>query len=415
MKFSDLFNNDYTPKWEYIETVPEFAVMKVCKHSAHWHKEGSPWDHTKLVVNNALALIRRGGCGNIMFKYHGNARHEKALLLAALFHDIAKPVVTDYDESKHDWAAPNHANTGAFMTRMLLFDEDINLREEVVFIVRNHMMMHHILDNPKKIEKKLFKFAQNEVINPWSDNPNDIVDYTASFEMLCYMCMCDDFGSVCEDEAFVDKVYKQNRIYNLKEVITENGFSIKDGSFFAGVYGNQNCLIARHILFGEPLDDSKKDIKVCVLIGTPGSGKTTYYKKNFPDLPIVSRDIARADLGFCKPGEKYLGTKDEEDKVTKYLDNLCLKYAANGQDFVVDNTHVKEKYRGFLHSLLKGYRVEWDYIYIEAPTLEENISRRQKDGFGEKAEGIITNMFMGLEFPETYEYDRLTVYKQTLD
>ena len=49
----------------------------------------------------------------------------------------------------------------------------------------------------------------------------------------------------------------------------------------------------------------KKGSTVYILCGLPGSGKSTWCKKYHPKLPIVSRDIIRAELGFTSgPDEK---------------------------------------------------------------------------------------------------------------
>ncbi len=48
-----------------------------------------------------------------------------------------------------------------------------------------------------------------------------------------------------------------------------------------------------------------KQSKCYLLVGLPGSGKSTWCEKNHPDLPIVSRDIIRYKLGYTSgPNEK---------------------------------------------------------------------------------------------------------------
>ena len=39
--------------------------------------------------------------------------------------------------------------------------------------------------------------------------------------------------------------------------------------------------------------------QICyILCGIPGSGKSTFAKKNLPNAVLISRDICRVELGF---------------------------------------------------------------------------------------------------------------------
>lgn len=386
LTFNDFFNTDLTPKWEFIESIPEFDTMKGCEHSRHWHLEGDPWEHTKLVLNNAIMLVK-----NIrMFPYCiDNVYKREAFLMAALFHDIAKPAVTKWDESKQDWTAPFHAEVGSKMTRKILFDwNNPHQRELIVSLVRNHMVMHHILETTSDSPVKLYRFCSGSAGS------------ACSYELAAALCYCDDGGSICLDEPFVQKQVKAKRILDRGYKVYENGFIANHGF----------KTIPQNHYYNKDMNPKDYDFKVYVMIGLPGSGKSTWAKEQ--ELPVVSRDTARVELGFCKEGEKYLGDKQEEDAVTKYVNEKILKYAEDKKDFIIDNTHLKQKYRDGIHKLLEGKNAEFIYVYVEAPTLGETIRRREKDGFGKGAEMIITNMLDGFEFPFPYEYDRLIFHKQ---
>jgi hypothetical protein len=54
-----------------------------------------------------------------------------------------------------------------------------------------------------------------------------------------------------------------------------------------------------------------------------------------------------------------------------------------------------------------GYYIE--YVYIEAPTLEDNYSRRNNQILPNR----IKAMALSFEWPDTNEYDKLTIAKQT--
>ena len=94
--------------------------------------------------------------------------------------------------------------------------------------------------------------------------------------------------------------------------------------------------------------------KVYMMVGIPGSGKSTWCKQNHPDLPVVSRDIIRAELGFTKNAdEKVVLTREQEDLVTQHEYAKMKEYCNKKQSFIVDDTNTgyfRAKLIEFLHS-----------------------------------------------------------------
>jgi predicted kinase len=279
--------------------------------------------------------------------------------------------VTKWDEDKQDWTSRGHAEEGAFLTRMRLYDwHDVEQREYIVSLVRNHMIMHDLLNGDPTERLKRFRWH-------FFDNTN------VMYHHQCLLCMCDDYGSLNREACLAERMDTQKKIRNL-------------------IPSQWNCMIEKN----------DNEIEVYVLIGLPGSGKSSWAAINYPGLPRVSRDDARAELGLCEKGEKYLGTREEEDKVTRYCENKILDIVGSGSGVIIDNTHLKRAYREKIHDLLKNFKVKYIYVYVEAPSLDENIRRREKDGFGSKSSEIILKMLKGFEFPYGYEYDDLIIVKQ---
>lgn len=395
MNIRTYFDENNNPLWDYIENLPEFRIMKGCHHSTYWHNEGDPWDHTVLVVKNMVDSLK---IESTFKSYDIDEWHAEALLMAALYHDIAKPVVTKWDDKKQDWTAPKHSEEGAKMARLILYDwDDVEQREYIVGLIRNHMVLHHILegDDDQKRYKKFFRFCGCDKVN-------------ISYKHQCLLCRRDDYASWCKDISIVRKIDTQRKIFDLEN-------KKFDGHCPPSVLPMHLVYSAKKEMYG--IDNiinltSKPCINVYVLIGLPGSGKSTWANRNAPELPVVSRDIARIELGMCEDGEKYLGTKDEENRVTSYCEKKIVNLAKSGKDFIIDNTHLRQAYRDRIHELLKDYTVNYIYVYVEAPTLDENIRRREDDGFGDKSRTIIERMLMSFEFPYGYEYDKLIIEKQ---
>lgn len=79
--------------------------------------------------------------------------------------------------------------------------------------------------------------------------------------------------------------------------------------------------------------------QICyILCGIPGSGKSTFAKKNLPNAVLISRDICRVELGFTESvDKKFVGTREQESQVT-ILETQKIKEAIEtGKDIVLDN------------------------------------------------------------------------------
>ena len=145
------------------------------------------------------------------------------------------------------------------------------------------------------------------------------------------------------------------------------------------------------------------------MIGLPGAGKDTWIKNNLPDCKcIVCRDDIRIELGMCGVDEKFAGTPQQERLVSSVFDTKLKQYVAEGNDVVINNTNLKKRYRLSYKMLLNDYNLTWVYVVIKAPSIEDNIKRRE----GQIPPEIIQRMAEGYEPPTPDEYDEIIEVQQ---
>ena len=154
----------------------------------------------------------------------------------------------------------------------------------------------------------------------------------------------------------------------------------------------------------------KRKINVYVMIGLPGAGKDTWIANNLPDAKcVVCRDDIRAELGLCKPGEKIVASREQENLVTGVFNNKLKMYADAGEDIVINNININRKYRLDYHRTLENYDVNWIYVVVEAPDLDTNKERRS----GQIPPEVLDRLAARYQPPTPDEYDEIIYAKQT--
>lgn len=145
------------------------------------------------------------------------------------------------------------------------------------------------------------------------------------------------------------------------------------------------------------------------MIGLPGAGKDTWIKNNLPGCECIAcRDDIRVELGLCGADEKFAGTPEQENLVTGIFNAKLRQYAEEGKDIVINNTNLKRKYRTQYKSLLRHFPINWIYVVVKAPSIEDNIARRQ----GQIPPEIIMRMQEGYQPPTPDEYDEIIEVNQ---
>lgn len=115
----------------WLAAYPGLAAMDGTPQDPQWHPEGDVWAHTGHVCDAAARIAEREGLD----------REERIeLMLAALCHDIGKPLVTERN-AEGRWVSPEHAQVGVGLSEAFLAQVHAPLRyvERVPRLVAEHM------------------------------------------------------------------------------------------------------------------------------------------------------------------------------------------------------------------------------------------------------------------------------------
>ena len=352
--------------WDYIYSIPEFAALKTLHQSPKWHSESEfVSGHVERVANECKSWIE---C-----KHNLDEEFAVILMMSALFHDIGKATTTFLKESDNMWHHYGHEVESEKITRRILWDLGYRLREKICGIVRWHMEPFNIIRSKDPVSKII-----------------DLQNKVYSLRSLYYVKKFDMRGSRSADPE-----------------LTKFDSRLLDS--FADICMSLNCFHSKNNI-GEikkkinDLTNKKPKLTVEMYIGLPGAGKDTAIAASMSDgkdRAIICRDDIRVELGFCEEGEKYLGTNDEENKVTEVFNRKLKDAAESGKVIVLNNMNNRRKYRDAYKKMLKDYNVCWKYIYVEASELNKNIERRK----GQINELAFRKMVESFEFPTPDEYD----------
>lgn len=372
---------DWSIPWEALERTclgTLFSCMSAIPQDPVYHGEGDVMAHTRLVCR-ALADLAE-------FRALDEGKRQ-AVFLAALLHDAGKTRCTRQEDGR--WVSPSHAAAGAAMARELLWLDcgwcgrplRQAMRETVCALIRCHSLPAHAALEADGA-RRLLRAAANGALLP---------GFTV--RLLCLLSKADILGRSCGDQPELLEAVE------LCGALAEE-LGCLDGpgdfpsrhtgfSYFSGKLDQPNC---------ELYDGTWGE--VVLMCGLPGTGKDTWIAAHCPELPVVSLDAVRVELGISPVGPQ---KKVADEAIARARMLLRQK-----KPFVWNATSVTAGQRRRLVELFTGYHASVRIVYLETEWKEE--LRRNALRAAAVPEGAILRMLSKLEPPAPFEAHRVEWY-----
>ena len=360
--------------WEKIETSALRDYVDAMRHtpqSVRWHAEGDVWTHTRMVCESLASMPEYR---------HLPQTQRQTLFLAALLHDVGKPMVTR--QEGEDWTAPSHSTKGALLARYILWKEfgmcgtpELQaMREAVVLLVKHHSFPPYALEKEENLRKIISIAASAELVPDFS------------LKLLHLLSKADALGRECEDKADFTA-----QVDLFAELAKEQGCYDTPLDFASG-YTRRAYFSGGDVWPQQELYDESWG-EVLMLCGLPGTGKDYWISKHCKDMPVVSLDDIRRRHKLSPEGSQgYVASLGKEE---------AKIYLRKHQPFVWNATNLTVDIRRQLIDLFESYGASVRVVYLETD-LETQL-RRNAGREDRVPETIIDSMLSKLAVPEIHE------------
>ena len=224
-------------------------------------------------------------------------------------------------------------------------------RETVCSLVRYHMVPVHLIER-RKYERQIRQIASEGILTE---------DF--SWELLCRLSEADMRGKIAAD------IEERIEDIQLCAAAAEEQGCLREPPAFASACTRRACLAGRNVLPWQELYDASWG-EVVLMSGLPGTGKDTWIREHFPDLPMISLDEIRRELGI-RPTEP-------QGAVGQRAQELAKGYLRRKQPFVWNATDLTADLRQKEVELFERYGARVRIVYLETSwdtMLERNRSR----------------------------------------
>ena len=326
-------------------------AMADCAQDAEWHSEGEVWTHTKMVLAEIGRMKEEGGKVGPYSDPTFILQPSDFILMVftALFHDVAKPLTTEVDPETGRVRSPKHAVKGEHFARSVLRDLecDLKTREEIARLVRYHGRPAFLLEREE---------PTHEVVR---------LSWLVNNRLLYLFALADTRGRD------TDSMGRPEENLHFWKLMAEEADCFNQPYPFATNHARFTFLRQwEPNLHYVPHEDFS--CTVTLMSGLPGSGKDTWLSRNRADLPIVSLDDIRGELG--------IDPTDNQGRVAQEAQERCREFLRAGTSFAFNATNTMRQTRGRWLDLFADYNARIEIVYLEPPfgtLLRQNKARNK--------------------------------------
>ena len=330
---------------EYLGSTCEWLYdFKRTPQDAEWHAEGNVHIHTQMVLDELYQLLHTQA-------KHISGERRQALILGALFHDIAKPVQTKamLVQGKTRIGSPQHETVGRsyLATRIREWELPFSVQWQVLQLVGEHHM-------PKQLALK-----EPHAAAYWR------LARQVDVELLYWLEVADMRGRICPDwewqllcleefkaQAQYYDCWGQSTPLNLMIAPHLSTLSAKAQRY---VYGyslaalEQGEVTMVEEVLGKTYAYREQYAHLVMTVGLSGSGKSTGIKQHYPDYEVISLDELREQFNGKRNSQKQSGQIIQAAKAQ-------LKAALREKRGVVwDATNLRAELRALILDLGRDY------------------------------------------------------------
>lgn len=361
-EFIEAFGGTFDLLYELVNT----------EQDAEWHAEGNVHIHTEMVLAETYEQIAR----------YGNdlaAERRLALVLAALLHDIAKPLVTRRvpRDGRERVVAPRHADRGrSYLAYKMLA---LGLPYEVLSMVLALVGHHHdpkflvIKDKPAYEYRQLARLADLELLYYLEQADmrgrlsSDLAKQIEHIDL--FRLFASEYGlwqrspeRIYEEwQAFIEEEladYPQRT----RQLVLAN--AIRDAE--AGQIFTPYEAIARSYAYRDAFAE------LIVLCGPSGAGKSSWVAKSLPDYHVVSLDEWRTQIAGKRSDQSKNG------QVMQAAKEQLKGHLRRHEKVVWDATNIRRQYRNAIIQLGFNYHAFVTLVVFHVPPQQLFSRNRQR-------------------------------------
>lgn len=385
----------------WVTLFPLLAELHTTAQDAVWHGEGNVFVHTGMVLEEVRKLVQTPG----------RFTDEEALilLLAAVFHDIGKPLTTRIRDigGTERIVAPRHAEAGRnyLCLRLASLQLPEEVEEKVLALVALHHEPRRLVqdDAPPAKWRQLARQCPPALLY-WLEYADltgricpDLGEQLETMEL--FRLRCEELGIWDDSDPWSE--WRET----IDEAFASRSPEFRRHAFQAAVFDAEAGLIqsveegvARAWQLREPVTD------LILLWGPAGSGKSTWIERHAPDARVISLDEIRRVIAGKRADQSMNGQVMQAAK-----DQLKRLVRQPGQ-VIWDATNLRRDLRMPLLKLGRDYGARGSIVALKTTpaTLEQTNRKRQHPVPG----SVLARQIETLEWPEVDEAHELVTIRQ---